>query len=1103
MAEIQKPERKQNNLILGLAVLVILVSLGVMAGWILDIGALKSILPQWVTMKFSTALSFFLSGITLYFIAKSCEENSPAAQVVLPVATLGIFLLMATFLAATFLQVRTGIEDLFVREAPGAVKTIDPGRPSIGTMVCFLLIAAAGIMAMLDFSNLKSKLILIGVTVCGIGGLAISGYVFHQPLLYFTVERWSTAMALHTAILFVILGIGLVLLRKEKEKKRRFLSIQRKIILIFLAISIMPMSFVGILIYSNARDSLGETNLERLRTLAEFKEAEIYLFMDILETRTKGLASDGLLVNTLKDAMGEGKDGKALLEGLDEYLARIEQLDEKILTINVLDPMGKVVASSQAEMVGLDKSGAHYFQKGKEKVFMKDMHFESRDAVEIDIAAPIRNPHAPLTTLGVLVVHYDASLLNKLISGEMVLEMGALTQAKGIGTTGETYLVNSEKLMITDSLFVQDAPFNQSVDTLPVKKCIEGNEEVKGQWMDYRGVPVIGASMCMKFGGIHWTLVSEQDEAEVFVEMNKLRNVAIFIILLSMVMIFLVAISIAKSISRPIQALQKGTEIVGNGNLDHKVGIPETDEIGRLSNAFDLMAQKLKTTMGRLGSVMQMAPVGIAISSINGDEGATEVNFALLKILGYNSREDFSGLPVSAFFADPATRKELNELREKGVVTDFETELKRKDGSLFPASISSLSFTEEDGKRQALSIVQDISERKRTEEDLLRLKEEAEKANRLKSDFLANVSHELRTPLTAIIGFPVIVLEYMKKYPDLNMQDIEKIIKCNQIISNQCKKLLALIDDLIDLTRFETEDFDLKESPILAHALIVSAISVFQSIAKKKGLTLVDNRLEQGDFYFMGDIKRLEQILFKLLDNAVKFSEKGTIRLSAFPQGESIIFQVRDDGAGLTEDEATLVFERFHQIDGSSTRRHGGLGLGLDLVKKLTRKMNGEISVESIKGMGSTFTVRLPWVRIEEKGHGREAAMNAVIGKKILLVEDDENIRILAEMTLPENKFVFAENGARAMEILESKRDFDMILLDRLMPVMDGVQFMKEFAAKYRGLNIPIVMLTAAVMQEDVGSAIKLAAELQLNFQYAIKPFTRQSIIAALDKLEK
>ncbi len=197
-----------------LSLVVILTGIAVMIGWIFDIAPLKSMLPIWVTMKFTTAFSFFLSGITLFVIAGSLERQSVATQLVLPLTSLMLLLLMGTLLASVFLCVRTGIEDLFVREE-GVVKTMILGQPSAGTMINFILMATSGLLTLLAIENLILKLKCIGWVVSFIGTVAILGYLIDRPFLYYSIQDWSTAMAFHTAALFVLLGVGLIIIRKE------------------------------------------------------------------------------------------------------------------------------------------------------------------------------------------------------------------------------------------------------------------------------------------------------------------------------------------------------------------------------------------------------------------------------------------------------------------------------------------------------------------------------------------------------------------------------------------------------------------------------------------------------------------------------------------------------------------------------------------------------------------------------------------------------------------------------------------------------------------------------------------------------------------------
>lgn len=192
--------------------------IAVMAGWIFDLPALKSLHPQWVTMKFTTAMCFVFSGLSLWMIARALEGDSAWPEVVLPIAAMGILLIMGLLLASNLLGVRTGMEDLFIRETSGAVKTTTPGRPSLGTMVEFILIAASTLVTLMKPLQIRRYLTAIGGLVALVGVIAVVGYTLNQPLLYYAVPGFSTAMALHTALLFVVWGSGLLLAGRAWRK---------------------------------------------------------------------------------------------------------------------------------------------------------------------------------------------------------------------------------------------------------------------------------------------------------------------------------------------------------------------------------------------------------------------------------------------------------------------------------------------------------------------------------------------------------------------------------------------------------------------------------------------------------------------------------------------------------------------------------------------------------------------------------------------------------------------------------------------------------------------------------------------------------------------
>jgi hypothetical protein len=203
-------KRTKTAKILSLA--VIIAGFTVIIGWFFDFGILKSISPAWVSMKFDTAIAFVLSGITLYFIVRAEEGEFDKAQVVLSITSLIIILLMGTLFFSAVFEIRTGVEELFIKDTAAAPMSVVPGRPSIPTMLNFLLIAAAGILTTLNPANLRLKLKIIGLIIGLVGLFAVIGYIIDKPVLYYYVEGINTAIACHTAALFMVLGIGFLCL---------------------------------------------------------------------------------------------------------------------------------------------------------------------------------------------------------------------------------------------------------------------------------------------------------------------------------------------------------------------------------------------------------------------------------------------------------------------------------------------------------------------------------------------------------------------------------------------------------------------------------------------------------------------------------------------------------------------------------------------------------------------------------------------------------------------------------------------------------------------------------------------------------------------------
>ncbi|MCB4358982.1 ATP-binding protein [Quatrionicoccus australiensis] len=356
-------------------------------------------------------------------------------------------------------------------------------------------------------------------------------------------------------------------------------------------------------------------------------------------------------------------------------------------------------------------------------------------------------------------------------------------------------------------------------------------------------------------------------------------------------------------------------------------------------------------------------------------------------------------------------------------------------------------------------------------------KEGAEAANRAKSTFLANMSHELRTPMNAIIG-----LSYML---GRNNQDAGQLDKLGKI-SNAANHLLSLLNDILDLSKIDAERMAIERTPFSIETLLSNLDSLIVSKAEAAALRLthdVDPRLASRQL--LGDPLRLQQILLNLVSNAIKFTERGSIVLSIQFQeelaGEVLVgFSVRDTGIGIKPEALQKIFNPFEQADGSMTRKFGGTGLGLPICQRLVQLMGGTVQVASTPGVGSVFSfaIRLPVL----PDSPREASLpplagvdaeqllrSEFVGTRILLAEDDwVNQEVALELLQQALGFVVdvAEDGVQAFEMIKAG-GYDLVLMDMMMPVMDGVAATRQIRGLPTGATLPIIAMTANAFLED------------------------------------
>jgi len=414
-------------------------------------------------------------------------------------------------------------------------------------------------------------------------------------------------------------------------------------------------------------------------------------------------------------------------------------------------------------------------------------------------------------------------------------------------------------------------------------------------------------------------------------------------------------------------------------------------------------------------------------------------------------------------------------------------------GTSFPVEYTSAPILSDGRLQGAVITFADITQRKQAERDLLDAKDAAEASSRTKSQFLANMSHELRTPMNAILGYSEMLQEEAEE------EGLGSFTPDLQKIQNAGKHLLALINDILDLSKIEAgkmelylEDFDVAKT-------VQDVAGTVQTLVAKK-----NNRLEvsyPADIGLMrGDLTKVRQSLFNLLSNAAKFTEDGAVSLSVRREDLFYVFDVQDTGIGMTQEQVAGLFEAFSQADASTTRKYGGTGLGLAITRRFCRMMGGDVSVQSVPGAGSTFTMRLPAsVRplsevATEQTLGLASGIGAaapVQSDTVLVIDDDPAARDLMSRFLSREGF-HPETAASGEEGLRLARQIHpvAITLDVMMPGIDGWTVLQRLKADPETQDIPVIMLTM-VDDKNIGFALGAA-------DYMTKPIDRARLSAIL-----
>ena len=554
-------------------------------------------------------------------------------------------------------------------------------------------------------------------------------------------------------------------------------------------------------------------------------------------------------------------------------------------------------------------------------------------------------------------------------------------------------------------------------------------------------------------------------------------------------------------------ALQCVNRIEAGESSARIAGSDANDEIGALQRGINTMADRneqrtseqrqaqeaFRASQARLQRLVESSIIGVFFYDMSG--GIEESNDAFLQIIGF-SRDDMDAGLVNWALLTPeqdveADRFAAEQLRASGRCRPYEKHYVRKDGSLVPVLIGAVQLAET--SERGVAFVVDLTERRQAEADRL-ARQQAEAANRAKSDFLSSMSHELRTPLNAVLGFGQLL--EIDSQPPLSLRQREFVTR----ILDAGQHLLTLINEVLDLAHIESGKFTLSPEPVPLAPLIDECIALVRPLANRQGVVLAAPNKTCLE-YVLADRVRLKQVLLNLLSNAIKYNrEGGSASVECGRSGGSVQLRVSDTGQGLSAEQLARLFVPFERL-GAERGAIEGTGIGLVLARRLVEMMEGEIGVESTAGVGTTFWIRLPAaeddavVDSSDSGLGDLALYPVPRGQrhKVLCIEDNAaNLELIEQIVAlrSDAKLIGATMPSIALALAAAHRP-SLILMDINLPEMDGYALLTCLRENPITRNMAVVAISANAMPKDLERASAAGFADYLTKPLNIKRFNR------------
>jgi len=563
-------------------------------------------------------------------------------------------------------------------------------------------------------------------------------------------------------------------------------------------------------------------------------------------------------------------------------------------------------------------------------------------------------------------------------------------------------------------------------------------------------------------------------------------------------------------IAGKLSKLWLGVPLISNEKVIGVIGVQSYDDENAFNNndltVLEILSNQISTSIQKMRSedalqiekayfkeLFDNSPEAIAI--VDNSSIILDINAEFTNLFGY-TKEEAINKPIEELISSPAFKTEAQNLTDevaKGKIIKTDTKRKKKDGTIVDVSLWGTPVMLDEGQLAVYAIFRDITDRVESEQKLEKAKEKAEESDKLKTAFLTNMSHEIRTPMNAIVGFSELIAE-----PSLDQATRNEFAKQLYASSNM---LIKLIDDIIDISQLDSGNLKLTKKKFNISKLLTDIHSRFDKENLKEEQNdvelLLHNPFGNSIAYIESDEFRFNQIFSHLLSNAIKYTNKGFIEFGFdINQQEEPIFYVRDTGIGIPEDKTDTIFSHFIKIE-DRTKLYRGTGIGLTITKKLVNLLGGKIWVESNIGIGSIFYFTLPQkVSLFEVTHDNKTPpVNYTwAGKKILVAEDeDTNFEVIkASLSRTHANIHRVLNGKEAVKRCKNE-EFDIVLMDIKMPVLDGIQATQQI--KVFKPNLPIIAQTAFVLENERDLCINAGCD-----DYIPKPIKSYVLLETINK---